>query len=271
MSEEARTPPPPVEPDAAAAPAEAHPPINQDVPLEHPEESEVELPTWEDDENTVTLGLRSATALVIGGLLAYAQWNSPLVPALAWGQWVWTSVICNFLLPAGVIWFFFAQHLTLQDWLKDQKHNAWTYGWDFKQWKRHLLMGGALWLVLLPFLIYAARDPAVRMAAMKYVPVRSTPADWAFVLSTLVLYMFCWEWFFRGFLLFGLAQGFTWIPAVLLQALIFGLSHSGKAPVEFYSSFAGGLVLGTLCWREKSFLPAFVAHALIHVTWFILM
>lgn len=271
MSEETRTPAPPTENAADAVPAEAQVPINRDVPMELPEESEVELPTWEEDENTVTLGLRSATTLVIGGLLAYAQWNSSLVPATRWGQWVWTSVLCNFLLPLGVVWFFFAQSLSFQDWLRDQKHNAWNYGWNFKHWRRHVLMGGGMWLALLPFLIYFSRDPAVRLAAITYVPVRATPADWAFVLGTLVLYMFCWEWFFRGFLLFGLAQGFTWIPAVLLQAGIFGLSHIGKAPVEMYSSFAGGLLLGTLCWREKSFLPAFVAHSLIHVTWFILM
>ncbi len=91
------------------------------------------------------------------------------------------------------------------------------------------------------------------------------------MLSTLILYMFCWEWFFRGFALFGMAQGLGFIAAIALQAVIFGFAHMGKPPVEMWSAFVGGLVLGSLAWREKSFFPAFLIHALIHVSWAILV
>jgi membrane protease YdiL (CAAX protease family) len=124
-----------------------------------------------------------------------------------------------------------------------------------------------LWVPLLPFLWYFSHQPAVRAASLLYIPHPGSAFDWIFILGTLVIYMFCWEWFFRGFLLFGMAQGFTVIPAVILQTVIFGLAHTGKSDVEMYSSFAGGLLLGVICWREKSFLPAFFAHVLVHVTW----
>ncbi len=111
----------------------------------------------------------------------------------------------------------------------------------------------------------------MRLAYSQYLPPVATLGDWAFLIGTLTLYMFCWEWFFRGFALFGAAQGLGFIPAIAIQAALFGLAHFGKPPVEMGSAFAGGLVLGILAWREKSFFPAFLIHALIHVSWAILI
>ena len=71
------------------------------------------------------------------------------------------------------------------------------------------------------------------------------------------MYLFCWEFFFRGYLLFGFAQTVGW-RAVVLQAIPFGIMHYGKP--EFAVSFMGGLILGILAYRAKSFLPAFVLH-----------
>lgn len=71
------------------------------------------------------------------------------------------------------------------------------------------------------------------------------------------MYLFCWEFFFRGYLLFGLSRSFGAF-AVVLQAIPFGIMHWGKP--EFVLSFAGGLILGALAYRARSFLPAFVLH-----------
>jgi membrane protease YdiL (CAAX protease family) len=72
-------------------------------------------------------------------------------------------------------------------------------------------------------------------------------------------YFFCWEWFFRGFLLFGLARGCgRW--AILLQAVPFGFFHWGKPAPEFAGSFVAGIFLGELALRARSFLPCFVLH-----------
>jgi membrane protease YdiL (CAAX protease family) len=223
--------------------------------------------SWEDDETRSTLFLRTLFALLAGAYLLWAQHAAQINTHEQWSRWVWLAVICNFLLPLGIVWMFFGQGFTKLEWLKDQKHNAWSYGFDFKNWKRHLSIAGVLVLAMLPFLFYFARDPQIHTFYRNYFPaVESTPALLALLLS-LVVYMFVWEWFFRGFLLFGLAQGFGFIVAILLQAALFGAAHWGKPPIEMYSSFLGGAILGVLCWREKSFAPAFYAHALIHVAW----
>lgn len=86
-------------------------------------------------------------------------------------------------------------------------------------------------------------------------------------------YMFCWEFFFRGFLLFGLQKSRlgAW-GAVILQALLFALLHwsyvpgASKPPVEVLSALPGGLILGVLALRTRSFVYGFLAHWAISLT-----
>lgn len=235
-------------------------------------ESEVEhLPTWEDDESRSTLALRSAVVLVSGALLLWTLRSAPLQPAQDWNRWIWATVLCSFVLPLAIVWLLFGQGLSHLGWLKDQKHNAWSYGWRFGEWKKHLKIGFIFLLVLLPLLWFYARSPEVRGFYQNYYPADRTAGALLVLIVSTVVYMFCWEWFFRGYLLFGLAQGFGFIVAILLQAALFGAAHWGKPPLEMYSSFLGGALLGAVCWREKSFLPAFYGHALIHIVWILLI
>ncbi len=122
-----------------------------------------------------------------------------------------------------------------------------------------------------PFLWFASRETLTREAYNTFLPPTSTPTEWAIVLVTLVVYMFCWEWCFRGFLLFGIAQGLGVVAAIGIQAVMFGFAHAGKPPFEFWSSFVGGGALGVICWREKSFVPAFFVHALVQVVWSVMV
>jgi membrane protease YdiL (CAAX protease family) len=233
------------------------------------EQASADLPhiTWEDDETRSTLWLRSLFTLLAGSYLLWAQHAAPLNPHADWLRWVVNAIICNLLLPLGILWMFFGQGLSHLDWLKDQKHNAWSYGFDFKNWRHHLSIAGVLVLAMLPILFYFSRDVQMQMFYRAYLPPISGATSLLFLLLSLIVYMFVWEWFFRGFLLFGVAQGCGSIMAILLQAALFGVAHIGKPPLEMVSSFIGGAVLGVLCWREKSFAPAFYAHALIHCVW----
>ena len=77
-------------------------------------------------------------------------------------------------------------------------------------------------------------------------------------------YMFAWEWFFRGFLLFGLKRLMPWVWAALLQAVAFTLLHYLKPPIEVASSFFGALLLAGVAVRYRSFLPCFLVHWLIN-------
>lgn len=77
--------------------------------------------------------------------------------------------------------------------------------------------------------------------------------------ATYGMYMFCWEFFFRGYLLFGLMRSIGW-GAVLVQAIAFALLHYGKPNTEIAASFGTGIVLGIIAMNSKSFLPCFVIH-----------
>jgi membrane protease YdiL (CAAX protease family) len=79
-------------------------------------------------------------------------------------------------------------------------------------------------------------------------------------------YMFCWEWFFRGFLLFGIRKALPDWVAVGVQAVLFFALHWGKPMPELYSSLAGGLLLGVVALRLRSFLPCFLIHWAIAMT-----
>ena len=78
--------------------------------------------------------------------------------------------------------------------------------------------------------------------------------------TVLGFYMFAWEWYFRGFLLFGLKRLMPSIWAALLQAAAFALLHYLKPPIEVASSFFGALLLAGVALRYRSFLPCFFVH-----------
>ena len=240
-------------------------------PNSETETEKIEEASWEEDENRATGVLRAIFTVFTLGLLAWAQWQTPIGPSQNWSRWIQTSLVFNFLVPLFIVWMFFGQGLRHLDWLKDQRHNAWNYGWNWKNWRAHLKFSALILLISLPFLIYFSRQDAIRASYVNYYPPVDSAQSWAFFLASLVLYMFCWEWFFRAFGLFGTAQGFGPIAAILIQAAAFGLAHYGKPPVEMWSSFAGGALLGIWCWREKSWVPAFFTHTLIQCVWAVLV
>lgn len=76
-------------------------------------------------------------------------------------------------------------------------------------------------------------------------------------------YMFAWEWYHRGFLLWGLRRIMPTWAAVLFQAILFTALHWGKPPEEIASSFPGGILMGVLALRYGSFIPCFLLHWLV--------
>jgi membrane protease YdiL (CAAX protease family) len=239
------------------------PPLPPATDSEYSEDEE-----W--DETPTALQLRALFTLLAGGFLLWSQLRAGFRPGAEWNRWVALSFVANLALPLGIVWLFFAQGVGYVSELKNQGLNAWNYGWNFRDWKTHVKWTLGMFVLMLPALWFAAQDATARDYYAIYFPsAQNVSLPW--LLLSLVVYMFCWEWFFRGFLLFGLAQGVGGIVAVLLQALLFGWAHAGKPPLEFYSSFVGGLILGTLAWRQKSFAVAFYTHALLHVAWALLV
>lgn len=80
------------------------------------------------------------------------------------------------------------------------------------------------------------------------------------------LFFIFWEYFFRGYMLFVLEKKTGFLIANLIQAMAFAFMHLGKPELEVYSSLVGGLIIGWLCYRSRSFLPAFLIHWGIQTT-----
>ncbi len=80
-----------------------------------------------------------------------------------------------------------------------------------------------------------------------------------------LFYMFGWEFFFRGFMLFGLERKFG-RASILIQTIPFAIMHFRKPQLEAYGSIFAGIFLGILGLRARSFLPCVLIHFLIVVT-----
>lgn len=72
-------------------------------------------------------------------------------------------------------------------------------------------------------------------------------------------YMLAWEFFWRGYMLFGLKQKFGYY-AIFIQMVPFFILHRGKPDIETFASIFAGLLLGAQAWRANSFIYCFLVH-----------
>lgn len=80
-----------------------------------------------------------------------------------------------------------------------------------------------------------------------------------------LLYYVAWEWFFRGYLLFGLLPRFGPWLAIVLQTAPSVLVHLGKPTGELLGAIPFGLLLGWLALRTGSFWYGWVLHAALGI------
>ena len=87
--------------------------------------------------------------------------------------------------------------------------------------------------------------------------------QWSVFLLYEALFLFYWigwEYLWRGFVLFGTAPAFG-LGAIVVQMVPFAILHAEKPVAEAYLSVLGGLALGALVWRCRSFWIAVPIHA----------
>lgn len=125
---------------------------------------------------------------------------------------------------------------------------------------------GALPLLVIPLTFVASGMPDVRS---EYPLSRILFAHRDLVLwyeaAYVLFYYIAWEFFFRGFLLFPLAERFGGMNAVLIQTISSCLVHIGKPEAEIFGSIFAGIIFGVLALRTRSFWYGFVLHAGIGV------
>ncbi len=146
------------------------------------------------------------------------------------------------IIPLGVIVFAF-------------RRSPREFGFQWGDWRAGLALTAVVIVIAAPILWFVARSSP---AMVDYYAHQWGPAAPLMTFLDLV----GWEFFFRGFLLFGYARVFG-AHALWLQAVPFALAHISKPAVETYSTIFGGFLFGLVAWRSKSFVYPFAIH------WFI--
>ena len=183
--------------------------------------------------------------------------------AYSYNQYIVGNLIGLFWVPVLSILFLFREQ---------PSHFGFTLGGSKRLWIVIGLMFVGLFILMVPasrWSVFQDYYPIFRRFRPEFGSVfasypRTNPltsAPWLMVYAELSygMYLFCWEFFFRGYLLFGLVRVMGWW-AVIVQAVAFGLLHSGKPIPEVISSFGAGIILGWIALQAKSFVPCFVLH-----------
>jgi membrane protease YdiL (CAAX protease family) len=121
-------------------------------------------------------------------------------------------------------------------------------------------------LIILPLAYVSSNVPEV---IMEY-PLAKVLFSWPqmvvwYELAYVLIYYTAWEFYFRGFLLFGLESVFGGVSAILIQTISSTLVHIGKSEGELMGSIVAGVVLGALALRTRSFWYGFIIHACLGV------
>ncbi len=174
---------------------------------------------------------------IVSTLLLMVDYYERLTPVKAIDR-----VALYLIIPLGVIVFAF-------------RRSPRQYGFQWGDWRAGLALTAIVIAIAAPILWYFAHNSP---ALVGYYAHQWGPAAPLLTFLDLI----GWEFFFRGFLLFGYARYFG-SNALWLAAAPFALAHIGKPAVETYSTIFGGFLFGLVAWRSKSFVYPFLIH------WFI--
>jgi len=174
--------------------------------------------------------------------------HGPLYPLLYWAL---TNVVNYSLLPLCVIIYIFRADL------KD-------FGMQIERGRELLVIVVVILAAVLPFIFMASTtEPFMR----RYPFYR----DEIYTIGSLLLWEAAYglqfaalEFFFRGFMLFGLAR-FIGSYAIYVMALPYTMLHFTKPLPEAVAAFFAGITLGTLALHTRSLYGGIVIH--ITVAW----
>ncbi len=179
--------------------------------------------------------------------------HGPLAESYPYYYWFLITAFTLLLVPALVAKFGTAERL------KD-------YGFRLGDQRLGWRVTGAAWMLMIPVVVLAVIVYPPFVA--KYPLCKVVATSWqAFLLYQLAygVYMFSWEFFFRGFMLFGLERKFG-NYAILIQTIPFAVMHYSKPLPEALGSIIAGVLLGVLAFETRSFLYGAAIHWLVAMT-----
>ena len=166
----------------------------------------------------------------------------------SWAWWFGMQGLLGFVVPVLILLVGFR-------WTPAQA------GLGLGDWK--LAVGlSALYLPLVVVGTWVLSDGASFQA--QYPHYGGAERDWTAFLIYEALFLFYWigwEYLWRGFALFGTAPALGAPLAIVVQTVPFAILHAQKPAAEAYLSILGGVALGVLVWRCRSFWIAVPIHA----------
>ncbi|MCA9607428.1 MAG: CPBP family intramembrane metalloprotease [Myxococcales bacterium] len=122
-----------------------------------------------------------------------------------------------------------------------------------------------LWLAVVPF-VWMVHDMGNFRVVYPRLRAADTSMELYFLFEGLYLVKWiAWEFFFRGFMLFGFQKDFM-RRSVLISTIPFALMHYGKPELEMASAVIAGLVLCFIALRSRSIWPGVLLHWLVAST-----
>ncbi len=133
------------------------------------------------------------------------------------------------------------------------------YGLKIGDYKSGLLYSGVFLFVMIIIIWFVSAQSGF---AEKYPHLTSAKSVWSIFLIYelgMLIYMFAWEFIWRGFMLFGLEPKFGYY-SVLIQMIPFVILHNGKPALETFGAILGGIALGILALKTRSIYYCIITH-----------
>ncbi len=190
--------------------------------------------------------LRAAIILISSTLLLIIRYHHTIL-----GDETISSFVFYCLIPLGIIIFV----------LREDPRDFGLRAGNWRKGALFSLLGIALMGVVIVGLAQVTEfQQYYALAAFREPDSR----DLAELALRMGVYMFSWEFMFRGFLLFGLWERLGPL-AIWIQAVPFAIMHLGKPELETLSTIFGGAAFGYVDLESRSVLPSVLIHWAIYL------
>jgi hypothetical protein len=188
--------------------------------------------------------------ILITGILAVVFYDTFYLQLVR----IFPNYSMQLFLLTGILWLFVFPSLVNCFFMKIPYHELGGSIGSIRNWGKWLLFLLALGI---GWAYIVSRNPSYRSFYPMFPAARTSIVQFVYYQCMVALYMYSWEYFCRGFLLFGLKTKWGRY-AILIQLIIFTLLHQGKP--EYLVSIIGGLGMGIFAYEAGTFLPVFLLH-----------
>lgn len=167
--------------------------------------------------------------------------------------WAGSTILLFLILPMLLVRYGF--RISLRD-----------YGWRWSLDTKALTLYLGLYLVVLPFVIYASTRPEFRQVYPFYRGASFGAPDKLLLWEVAYLTQFlALEFFFRGFLVIGLER-YIGRLSVWVAVVPYCMLHFHKPVLEAAGAIVAGLILGELARRTRTIFGGVMVHAGVALT-----